>query len=543
MIAVFGLLLIGTVINISQPILTRIVIDEGLYTGKTKIVVTYSLLILVLHILGVCIGVIKEFLRLKIKNSFNRRIWKKIIDKIYKTKNSVLNSFDQVSFIQRIETDISMICSIFDDGAMLAMTEILSVMGGIIGLFVVSYKMAALVLAFIPIKIFSTYFFSSKNMEIMKNYIAAMQEVSKCLGEYIFGIKDIRLWGVNKEAQRVFECKKNIELVLAAKKSILNYSNINFDSLFIELVVTAIYIIGACLRERELITVGSIVAFITYSTYILAPLSSLFNIGYIIAGIKPSYERLEDFLAAEEEMTGGLEKISEVNSIEFKSLSFEYKNCTVISNICFSVNRNQKIIVMGRNGCGKTTIFNLLLRIENECSGNIYINDKDINMFSVEEIRKHMAVAFTDSYLFNDTIMNNVCLDTSHDEKHLSTILSICMLDRIIEEKGKNFMIGNNGEYLSAGQKKRICIARALLSEREIVILDEPTTNLDVESKNKIIDYIFNMKKTVLIVTHDKDILHRADKIIFIKEGIVNDSGKYEELMYNNSFRNELCEG
>lgn len=529
--------------NVIQPLLTRRLIDEGLYVGNVDIVVKYSILILGLYIICFISGLVKEFLRIELKNSFNKILWKEAINKIYRVKIGVIHSKNSVAFIQSIENDISMICSIFDDSTMFVLTEILSIIGGIIGLFVVSDKMALLVLFFVPVKLLEVYLLSNKNMEIMKNYIKGIQEVSKWLGEYVNGIKDIRLWGMLEKVYEVFKAKKNNEMKLSAQKSLLTYANINIDNLFIEVVVSAIYIVGVILSKNEMVTVGGIIVFITYSTYVLAPLSNIFNIFFILAGIKPSFERLNTFFNEEEENIGKNKVTEEICSIDFNNVSFSYQNLEVFSNITFGIRKNQKIIIFGKNGCGKTTLINLLLRLENKDAGTIWINEKDITSFNIEEYRKKIAIALTDCYLFNDTIINNICVNSSNDNRDLEKVLEICLLDKLIKEKGKNYLIGDNGEFLSAGQRQKICIARALISDRKFVILDEPTTNLDIESKNRIINYIFNIEKTVLIISHDKDILLNADKIVYFKDGVVNDVGEFDTLMNRNiSFKQEVYE-
>lgn len=542
-IVVFILLMAVAISNVIQPLLTRTLIDEGLYGGNVDIVIKYSILILGLYMICFIGGLVKEFLRIELKNSFNKKLWKEAINKIYRVKIGVIHSKNSVAFIQSIENDISMMCSIFDDSTMFALTEILSIIGGTIGLFVVSYKMALLVLFFVPVKLLEVYLLSNKNMEIMKNYIKGIQEVSKWLGEYVNGIKDIRLWGMLEKVYEIFKVKKNNEMKLSAQKSLLTYANMNIDNLFIEVVVTAIYIVGVILSKNEMITVGGIIVFITYSTYVLAPLSTVFNIFFILSGIKPSYERLNTFFNEEEENIGENKVTNEICSIDFNNVSFSYQNLEVFSNITFGIRKNQKIIIFGKNGCGKTTLINLLLRLENKDGGTIWINEKDITSFNIEEYRKKIAIALTDCYLFNDTIINNICVNSSTDNRDLEKVMEICLLDRLIDEKGKDYLIGDNGEFLSAGQRQKICIARALISDRKFVILDEPTTNLDIESKNRIISYIFNIDKTVLIISHDKDILLNADKIVYFKDGVVNDEGEFDDLMNRNiSFKQEVYE-
>lgn len=143
---------------------------------------------------------------------------------------------------------------------------------------------------------------SQKNMNIMKLFIQSIQEFSKWIGQYIGGIKDIRLWGLYEQSSREFEAKIENEMKAAQKRSILTFINMNIDQLLIELVIVGIYIVGVMYAENEKITIGAIIVFITYCTYILAPLSSVLNIFFVLSGIKPSLQRVETYLQEEEPM-------------------------------------------------------------------------------------------------------------------------------------------------------------------------------------------------------------------------------------------------
>ena len=143
---------------------------------------------------------------------------------------------------------------------------------------------------------------SQKNMNIMKLFIQSIQEFSKWIGQYIGGIKDIRLWGLYEQSSREFEAKIENEMKAAQKRSILTFINMNIDQLLIELVIVGIYIVGVMYAENEKITIGAIIVFITYCMYILAPLSSVLNIFFVLSGIKPSLQRVETYLQEEEPM-------------------------------------------------------------------------------------------------------------------------------------------------------------------------------------------------------------------------------------------------
>lgn len=380
-------------------------------------------------------------------------------------------------------------------------------------------------------------------MHIMQDYVQNMQDYSKWIGQYVNGIKDIRLWGLFDKVHSSFEIQKDNELDSLKRKSILTFLNMNIDNLLIELVIIGIYVIGVDFAKKEMITIGGIIVFITYCTYILAPLSSVFNIIFVLSGIKPSIARVNKFMEEDEEISEDNVHVNEISSISFNNVSFSYNDFEVLSAVSLKLSKGQKVVIFGKNGCGKTTLVNLLLRIENANKGQIYVNNISINKLDIDLYRKQLAVVSTEFYLFNDTILNNICVDTTADYNKLNNIITVCGLNELIEQRGMDFLVGENGEYLSAGQRQRVCLARALISNRDYLFLDEATSNLDVESKNRVLEYLLRVNKGMIIISHDLDIFRIVDKIVYMKEGHINDQGTLAELMSRNeSFKKEICE-
>ncbi|MBQ6995088.1 MAG: ABC transporter ATP-binding protein [Lachnospiraceae bacterium] len=544
-VSIILLLLLSTIINLIQPLLTQYIMDAGIYKADTYIVIKYSVISIGLYLILYAIGLVKEGIRISIKNDLNLNLWRRAINHISLAKLDKINEKNCVELTHCIESDISTITSVFDEGAMLAITEVLGIIGGIIGLFIVSNDLAIIILLITPIKLVGTIFMSKENMKLMQQLMQHRQMFSKWIGEYITGIEDIRLWGIQKKLHSVFEKIKQEELTSVSKRNIFNYLNISIDQLFIEIVIVVIYILGCHVYKNGNISVGGIIAYITFSTYILTPLSSIFNIFFIYAGVKPSLERLGTFLNWEKECNEGKLALEKIEEIRFDNVSFAYdNNRELFQQINLNIKENQKIILFGKNGSGKTTINRLLLRLFDPSEGHIYINNIEIKELELKKYREKISVMNTDFYLFNDSIYNNICIERNIDEAFWDEIIKICGLEETIDEKKLSYKIGENGELLSAGQRQKIALARALACGRELLILDEPTANMDYDSKRKFISKIMdrNFRKTVIIISHDIESLKKADNIIYLSEGQVSDIGSYEEIFNRNEkFRTEIA--
>lgn len=234
------------------------------------------------------------------------------------------------------------------------------------------------------------------------------------------------------------------------------------------------------------LTIGAAFAFISYSGYVTGPVSALLNLKMYFARIIPSAKRLFQFLDMEVEEDTGT-KILEKNSpkIEFKNVGFSYdKARCILKDVNFFANSGEKIAIIGQNGSGKTTILNLLLRFYEPDQGAILVDGIDIRKIQLKDLRDLFAVVSQDPYLFLGGIEENINLSKKFNQQQISLAMKASgvseFMRRMSDEDKKQ--IGQNGARLSGGEKQKIAVARALLKDAPIIILDEATANFDVES-------------------------------------------------------------
>ena len=222
---------------------------------------------------------------------------------------------------------------------------------------------------------------------------------------------------------------------------------------------------------------------------------------------------------------------------KYKTFNINTINETkVFSDFNLSVDKGEFVSIVGSNGSGKTTIINLLTRMYEPTSGKIMLGTEDISELQLPEYRNMVSAVSQQIYLFNDTIRNNICLYKQVDDVIVEEACKDSGLEDFIKEVSLDYVVGQNGAMLSGGQKQKIALARALIHDKPIVIFDEATSNTDAYSEQQINGLLDTKlkEKTVIVITHKKEILNKVDQIVVLKEGVVIDNGTYDELAGKN---------
>ena len=327
--------------------------------------------------------------------------------------------------------------------------------------------------------------------------------------------------------------------------NMLGQWNTIIDSIMVQFLSTLLYILGANLVFDMKLSVGSVFAFITYSAYVTGPISAILNIGYLLSGIIPSTKRYYAFMELEEETDNGKKTELCPNDLRLQKVSFAYeRDKCILKNIDILFAKSSKTAIIGRNGSGKTTIINLLTRMYEPTSGEILLGAENISELPLPEYRNMVSVVSQQIYLFNDTIRNNICLDKQIDDTVIEAACKDSGLEDFIKEVSLDHVVGQNGAMLSGGQKQKIALARALVHDKPIIIFDEATSNTDAYSEQQINGLLDTRlkDKTVIVITHKKEVLSKVDQIVVLKEGVVADLGRYDDLVGKSDELNVMLE-
>jgi len=298
------------------------------------------------------------------------------------------------------------------------------------------------------------------------------------------------------------------------------------------------------------LTIGGLIAFNMYSQKLVVPLLKISNVLMELQSTIVSMERVNCFLQEPEikeknVISNGINKNN--NTILFQNVSFSYKNnYKVLKDISFEFRPNIINAIVGESGCGKSTLVSILYRLWDVQNGEIIINNNNIKDFGIKYLRENITILSQEVFLFDDTILNNIVLDTKSDIAFVHECAKIaCIHDYIMSlPDGYETIVGEKGIKLSGGERQRICIVRALIRNTPIIIFDESTSALDQLTEKLLIENIKKQKngKVVIIITHRLQSIIEAESIFVMKDGEIKANGKHDELMNNCAYYNKMYE-
>ena len=530
---IFLCMIISSIVNLLIPLANKHMMDDGLLKNHFQNVVMYSGLAFLLVFCDKMFNVIQEKLRTRISAKIKFTLHESALNHLLRLKIDYFNETNQTQLLNNLTTDISNISRIFDKSLLFALSQLFGLIGGFIGLFLINFKLAIIVLCFIPVKYVLVRVFSNHKKKRVNEYIEKSSDYADWFADTVEGIKEIKLFGISKIKKAEFTEKQSHIVETERKLMLWDTWNLFSETVLLEFLIMLTYIAGANLVFHLALSIGDLFAFATYSTYVTAPISTLLNVNYLFAGISPSFKRFRSFLSSEvEQSAGNLGHCEPANQeIKFENISFAYKDREdLLQNVNFSIKEGEKVALIGENGCGKSTILNLLVGFSKPDKGKITIGGVDIEEIDLDVRRSLISLVSQQVHLFNTSIKNNITLFNEYNDSLIENVVKDTSLlgfssDQLEIHDG---LVGQGGKKLSGGQKQKVALARALIMERKILILDEATSNMDVESEQNIIDLFKHRLKstTVLVVTHNPEILKNMDKFLLInnKQVITFDS-------------------
>lgn len=512
-------LLLSAGLNLCLPILNRDIMDKGFIGGDKKILICFVVVSFVCYLANELLTLVKEKKRIEIYSRILYQLGEETYRHLLRIKIQYFDKTNNAEILNNVNLDISNMAAVADDSLFFVVTQAFSMVGGIAGLFIIDYRLTLLVLLFLPLKYFIMKYLSARREKMMAGYIEASRRFAGWFGDSVGGMKEIRCFGGYR--RKLSEYSQYQKKVIAEQKrmNLLSQWNVAADTVLLQVLFMVLYIIGADLVFAMELSVGSIFAFITYSVYVTTPISAILNIKFLLSGILPSAKRHYAFMDLEEEEENPEGELPEPGDISFQGVCFSYTGTRdVLKEVSFQIPMGSKVALLGKNGSGKSTIIDLLLRLYEPREGKILLGGKDIRQFSMEAYREMFSVVSQQIYLFQDTIRNNISLYRQVSDDVVMGAVCDSGLEEYIEEVSLDYRVGHNGMLLSGGQKQKIALARAIVQDRPILIFDEATSNADSYSEGQINSLLHTKlkSKTVIVVTHKRDSLKDMNQVIVL---------------------------
>ena len=391
----------------------------------------------------------------------------------------------------------------------------------LIAMFIGNWFLTVLVIIASVIPMMSTGFIGQKSARLQNSAMIAEQKYLAKVKDIIAGFLVIKSFNVKEIIYQDYSHEsENLDEIYFIKGK--------FDILA--------NIISQLLVFNDYTSIGSVTAIVQLVNFVVMPLN---EIGVGISKFREGQVTLEAFKVYDvPEFQKGKTKEYFDEVITFSNVDFSYPNAEerIFINLSLKIQKGEKIAIVGRSGSGKSTLLNLLLRFYDVTSGDISIDNEDLQAISMESLYNLMTVVQQDVYIFNDTLKANITLNQSFTEHDIKQAVQLSGLDSYVLENdlGLQALCGENGSKLSGGQKQRLSIARALIRKTPILLLDEATSSLDNQVTTEIENSILKIQDlTALVVTHklNEPILKKYDRILFMKGGRIVEDGSFEDLM------------
>lgn len=444
------------------------------------------------------------------------------------------------ALVSRIMTDVEGVRNLVGTGLLQLVGGTLSAVICLFMLIKISPMMTLLVL--VPMAIFGFISFKAFSFirPVFRERGELNAEVTGRLTETLNGVRVIK--GFNAEEQEIKTFERGVEkLYLNVKKSLTSTSLLTSSATFlIGLATVGIMGLGGYYVIQDSMTMGDLISFVLFLGFVTFPIVQMSNIGSQLTEAFAGLDRTEEIMnmAIEDDGTHRTIKLDNIKGeIVFKDVSFAYEEGKpVLKNINFVSEVGSVTALVGTSGSGKTTIAGLAATFLNPDSGTITVDGIDLTKVSLNSYRSQLGVVLQDDFLFEGTIRENILFPRPHaTQEELMQAVKGAFVNEFTDrfEKGLDTVIGERGVKLSGGQRQRIAIARAILANPRILILDEATSNLDTESESYIQESLRSLMqgRTTFVIAHRLSTIRQANQILVIENGEIEERGKHEELI------------
>lgn len=368
-------------------------------------------------------------------------------------------------------------------------------------------------------------------------------KLTNLLGQTLNGIREIKTFNMKSGLNKKYDTIRRSwarKYMLKRKYVIAHQVHLKYITYVSRIIL---YVVSAYLLFNNKITVGIIILLITYFNNIFSYASSLVSDVSTVRNYNISLDRVCNLLenGNEKDVYGSFNNNYIDGKVLFKNVSFSYKDIKAIKNISFESNPNKITVIVGKTGSGKTTIFNILLRLYKPDKGYVTIDDIKIDEYTKEVYYNNVSVVNQESFLFNMSIKDNLSMINKDINKQIEVCKRVGIHDLIVKlPKGYDTILSENAGNLSGGQKRLLSLAKTLLTGSEILLFDEVTSSLDPGTTKEIIKVLKDLKKdhTIIIITHKEEMMKIADELIILSKGRIVEKGNYKSLINNVHLKN-----
>lgn len=535
-------LLLANSINLILPTIIAQLIDEF------QITQTIATKYYVIAGATLVVGTVFTFLNTYLNAILGEKIGKDLKDRLYKKvlqhNYSYLVENKPSKILTVINSDTLYIKNSFTQAIGAALMAIFMLLGSVILMFSLNQKLALIIVIAAPTLIGILILLIKDKFKLFKKVQKLRDKLNKVIAENIKATMLIKVFVSEKTEIKKFKNINQENKILGLeinKVFAIVVPTVNALSI---LATLAILYFGGKEVIYGNMSIGDITAFNNYVQLFTMPLLMLGLMITMLGQAFASLGRINSILNAPIKFQDGTKDIDQFRNIEIKNLSLKIEDSDVLKDINFKINRGEKIGILGLTGSGKTVFLKTFLRALEPTSGQILLNGTELEEYKIQDVRKLIGFSFQENFLFNDSIYNNIKFGRDIDKKDIIKAARIAEVDEFAQGFSKKYKtnVGERGNNLSGGQKQRVMISRALASSPQLLILDDATSRLDIETENKVFKNIQKGYQDISIILVAQKIasVKDCDRIYIFDNGKIEESGTHEELLKSSVLYQEI---
>jgi ATP-binding cassette subfamily B multidrug efflux pump len=507
------------------------------------------LITLALYLGSALLAYVQGWIMAGISTDIAYRFRKDIADKVNRMPFKYFDSTSQGEVLSRLTNDVDTVNQTLNQSLSQIITSVVTVVGVLVMMLTISWQMTLAALVIVPLSMGVLALVVSQSQKYFKQQQDYLGHVNGHVEEMFGGHLVMKAFNGEAESVERFEGLNDTLFSSAWKSQFLSGLMFPIMNFVGNLGYVAICILGGYLATRKAITVGDIQAFIQYVRSFTQPITQIANISNILQQTAAAAERVFEFLAEDEEIPDDKDpvRLEEVEGhVVYDHVRFGYSpDKVIIHDFSVDVKPGQRIAIVGPTGAGKTTVVKLLMRFYDVDGGAILIDGHNIKKFRREDLRCMFGMVLQDTWLYNDTIMENIRYGApgASDEAVIAAAKA-ARVDHFVRTlpEGYNLVLNEEATNISQGQKQLLTIARAILIDPKMLLLDEATSSVDTRTEVMIQEAMYNLMKdrTSFIIAHRLSTIRNADLILVMNEGDIVEQGSHEELLARGGFYAEL---
>lgn len=552
------LAMLGALVAVPVPLLMPLLVDEVLlnqpatltsmvdgllpesWMGPMAVVLTVMVITIALRLGSLLLGVATTRLFVSIAKTVTLSVREQLLDKLSRVSMRVYESLGSGQVTARLLTDVETVDKFLGETVAKVLVAILSIVGVAVVLLWIHWQLALIILFLNPFVIGLTMVLGKKVKNWKQRENGAFELLSQSVAETLDAMQQLR--AVNADKRFLERAKLAAQEVRSAaiasgwKTDALSRFSFGIFLAGFE-VFRAVAMLTVLLSD---LTIGQMIGVFGYLWFMMGPVQELLSVQYSYYGAKAALGRINQLLESEEEVRYNA-KVQAFDSgqalpIRLEQVSFAYPDSPpVLDKVSLSIEPGEQVALVGVSGAGKSTLVQLLLGLYAPNEGQIYYGDQPVTELGFEQVRDHVGVVLQQPMLFNDTLRANLTLGLPAHDDDLWNVLRVAQLTETVEAmpNGLDTVLGRNGVRLSGGQRQRLAIARMMLAQPQVVILDEATSMLDTHTEAKLHEAMrdFLRGRTLLVIAHRLSAVREADRVLVFDNGQIIEQGSHDDLV------------